>query len=187
MKLKIGIIGSGTPRLPEKVKRLAFRTGKAIAEHNCILVNGACTGVPYESSKGAKKADGFVVGISPAKDMDEHLKHYKFPQDKFDVLIFSGFGFKGRNVLNVSSADCIIMICGSTGTLNEFSIAYDEGRVIGVLLGSGGISDQVREIIRLCNKETGATMIYEKDPYILVKKVILATRKRGNNFARRTD
>ena len=187
MKLKIGVMGSGKVRQSEKVGKLAFDVGKSIAEHNCILINGACMGVPYEASKGAKKRDGFVVGISPAKDMDEHIKHYKFPTNNFDLLIFSGFGFKGRNVLNVSSCDGVIVINGSTGTLNEFSLAYDEGRVIGVLEGSGGITDRVREIVDICNKHTGATMIYEKDPKLLVKKVIIAIRKRGTNFARRTD
>ena len=187
MKLKIGVLGSGKPRLPEKVRKLSYQVGKTIAEHNCILVNGACRGVPYEASKGAKKADGFVVGVSPAKDLDEHIERYKFPTDKFDLLIFSGFGFKGRNVLNVSSCDGVILVNGSIGTLNEFTIAYDEGRVIGVLEGSGGVTDQVRKIIELCNKKTGATLIYDENAKKLVKKVIIAIRKRGTNFARRTD
>jgi hypothetical protein len=186
MKLKIGVMGTGSPKLPESVKKLAYKVGKSIAEHNCILVNGACLGVPYEASKGAKKAEGFVVGISPAKELEEHIKRYKFPTDKFDVLIFSGFGFKGRNVLNVSSCDGVILVNGSVGTLNEFSIAYDEGRVIGVLEGSGGIADHIREIIEICHKETGATMIYESNAHKLVRKVIIAIRKRGIDLARRT-
>ncbi|MFH1182520.1 MAG: hypothetical protein V1702_06180 [Candidatus Woesearchaeota archaeon] len=187
MKLKIGIMGSGRTDLPKHIRSLAFKVGKSVAEHNCILINGACYGVPHEAAQGAKKADGFVVGISPAKDLHEHVHHYNFPKDDFDVLIYSGFGFKGRNVLNISSCDAVILINGSSGTLNEFSIAYDEGRVIGVMEGSGGIADRTKEIINICNKETGATMIYDKDPNRLVKKVILAIRKRGQNTVRRLD
>jgi uncharacterized protein (TIGR00725 family) len=185
MKLKIGIMGSGRRDLPSHIRNLAFKVGKAVAEHNCILINGACYGMPHEAAVGAKKADGFVVGISPAKDMDEHACHYKFPKNDFDLLIFSGFGFAGRNLQNISSCDGVILINGSSGTLNEFSIAYDEGRVIGVMEGSGGIADHTKEIIAICNKETGATMVYEKDPNLLVKKVILAIRRRGQKTVRR--
>jgi uncharacterized protein (TIGR00725 family) len=185
MKLKIGIMGSGRKDLPKHIKELAFKVGKAVAEHNCILINGACYGMPHEAAQGARKADGFVVGISPAKDMDEHVCHYNFPKDDFDLLIFSGFGFAGRNLQNISSCDGVILINGSSGTLNEFSIAYDEGRVIGVMEGSGGIADHTKEIIDICNKETGATMIYDKDPNTLVKKVIIAIRKRGQKTVRR--
>jgi hypothetical protein len=186
MKLKIGVMGTSNPKLPMNVRKLAYNVGKSIAQHNCILVNGASLGVPYESSKGAKKADGFVVGISPAKDIDQHVNQYKLPTDKFDLLIFSGFGYKGRNVLNISSCDGVIIVNGSYGTLNEFSIACDEGRVIGVLEGSGGIADHIREIVDICKKETGATLIYEKDVHQLVRKVIIAIRKRGTHVARRT-
>lgn len=187
MKLKIGIMGSGRKDLPKHIRELAFKVGKSVAEHNCILINGACYGMPHEAAQGAKKADGFIVGISPAKDMQEHAIRYKFPKDDFDLIIFSGFGFKGRNVLNISSCDAVILINGSSGTLNEFSIAYDEGRVIGVMEGSGGISDHTKEIINICNKETGATMIYDKDPNNLVKRVIKAVRKRGQRIVRRRD
>ncbi|MFZ5593982.1 MAG: hypothetical protein ACOY4D_06955 [Pseudomonadota bacterium] len=32
---------------------------------------------------------------------------------------------------------------GRSGTLGEFAIAYDEGKLIGVLQGSGGITEKI--------------------------------------------
>ena len=182
MKLRIGVMGSGLERgehnVTKKALRLAYAVGMEIARHNCILVNGACHGIPYESSKGAKEADGFVMGVSPAENLREHVTHYKFPTDTYDLIVYTGFGFKGRNVVNVSNCDAVIIIGGHVGTLNEFSIAYDEGMVVGIMQGSGGIADFVDDIIKIASKKTGARLIYDKDPHELVRKVILEVMKR---------
>ena len=186
MKPKIGIMGSGVERstasgrISATAKRLAYELGREIARHNCILINGACQGIPYEAAKGAKENDGFVIGISPAENLEEHIKRYKFPTRNYDVIIYTGFGFKGRNVVNVTNCDAVIIVSGSVGTLNEFTIAYDQGQIIGVMQGSGGVADFVRQVIKVTKKKTGSTVIYEKDPYRLVKKLLIeiARRKR---------
>ncbi|MBI2664531.1 LOG family protein [Candidatus Woesearchaeota archaeon] len=182
MKLKIGVMGSALERgeadIPVKGKILAYKLGRAIANHNCIFINGACGGIPAIAAKGAREADGFLVGISPAENFHEHVHKYNFPYKEFDVIFYTGFGFKGRNVVNVSNCDAVIIVSGHMGTLNEFSIAYDEGMVVGVMQGSGGIADFVDEIIRIANKKTGATVIYDTNPHQLIKKVIKEIRKR---------
>ena len=61
---------------------------------------------------------------------------------------------------------------GRTGTLGELAIAYDEGRLIGVLTGTGGITTLVEEIIRVGAKDTGACVVYEDDPATLVERLI---------------
>jgi hypothetical protein len=38
------------------------------------------------------------------------------------------------------------------GTLNEFTIAYDEGKVVGVLEGTGGVADRILQIAALSSK-----------------------------------
>ena len=78
----------------------------------------------------------------------------------------------GREVVNIRSSDIIVIIGGSSGTLGELAIAYDEGKLIGVLTGSGGISDMVSEILAICQKETGARVIYEKNPTHLIKQLL---------------
>lgn len=185
LKPKIGVMGSAMEKgskVSKKASELAYELGREIARHNCILVNGACRGIPYIASKGAKDNDGFVIGVSPAKNLSEHVIRYKFPADKYDIIFYTGFGFKGRNVVNVSNCDAVIIISGHVGTLNEFSIAYDEGMIIGVLEGTGGIADHMKEIIRICKKKTGAQVVYDKEPHHLLKKVLSAIGKRKKNF-----
>jgi hypothetical protein len=54
--------------------------------------------------------------------------------------------------------------------LGELAIAHDEGRLIGVLKGSGGITDLVEEIILVSGQETGAR-VYDDDPARLVQRL----------------
>ncbi len=77
----------------------------------------------------------------------------------------------GREVLNIHSSDMIVIAGGRSGTLGEFAIAYDEGRLIGVLTGTDGIADQVDDLVRICKKETGAVIIYDDDPVRLIDRL----------------
>jgi len=180
-KIKIGVMGSAgkdNSKVGEEAKKLAFEVGKAIAEKDCILLNGACPGLPEEAAKGAKSKNGFTVGISPGHNLKEHKELYKMPDEALDVIIFTGFGFKGRNVITIRASDAIITIGGGIGTLNEFTIAFDEGKVIGVLEGSGGISDELKDIIEKCGKTTSGRVIFEKEPKALVEKVLQTVKER---------
>ena len=176
MKFKIGVMGSALEKkgdsITKRAENLAFELGKEIARHNAILVNGACYGIPYIASKGAKKEGGMVIGISPAENVQEHINKYRFPTELYDILFYTGFGFKGRNVVNVSNSDAIIVVSGRVGTLNEFTVGYDEGMTIGIMLGSGGIADSIDKIVKMTNKKTGSKLIYDANPHRLVKRII---------------
>jgi uncharacterized protein (TIGR00725 family) len=171
-RLSIGVMGASGGDLSEKVRRIAYRLGQAIAEHGAVLITGACPGLPYEAVRGAKAAGGLVAGISPALSIDEHRGKYRSPVEGFDVLIYTGSGLMGREITNIRSCDIVVIAGGRTGTLGELAIAYDEGRLIGVLTGTGGITTMIEDIIRVSGKETGACVVYEADPVKLVERVI---------------
>lgn len=157
-----------------RVKRLAEDLGAAIAKRDCILITGATTGLPDLVATAFRKHGGFALGVSPAENRQEHLSRYGLPESGADAMIYTGFGYKGRNVINVRSADIVLILGGATGTLNEFTIAYDEGKIIGVLEGSGGIADHIREIIRVCNKPALGKVFFAGDPTTLVESCIAA-------------
>jgi len=170
----VGVMGaSENDALSESEKarltQLAERLGAALAQRGCILVTGATTGLPDMVAKAFRRYGGFALGISPAQDRKEHLERYGLPDDGADVIVYTGFGYKGRNVINVRSVDIVIIFGGATGTLNEFTIAYDEGKTIGIVEESGGIADHVKEIIDFCKKPTRARVVFDKDPEKLVK------------------
>lgn len=161
-------------RLEEKANKL----GAAIAKHECVLVTGATTGLPDMVARAAKGHGALTVGISPASNRTDHVESLGLPDDAADFLVYTGFGFKGRNVINVRSADIVIIFGGATGTLNEFTIAYDEGKVIGILEGSGGIADHIREIVGICKRTKAARLVYDADPEALLDACLAAFNSR---------
>ncbi len=76
------------------------------------------------------------------------------------------------------SCDIVILVGGRSGTLGEFAIAYDEGKLIGVLKGTDGIADHVEEILCMVKKRTGATIIQDDDPRRLMDRLIAAMDRR---------
>ena len=178
----IGMMGAAGGNLDPEVRRRCYELGKAIAKAGCVLITGACPGLPYDCACGARDAGGLSVGISPALSRSEHVKTYESPVDAYDAIIYTGSGLMGREVHNIHSSDVVIIAGGRSGTLGEFCIAFDEGKLIGVLAHSGGIADELANIVTKLDKVTGSQMIYEEDPALLVKRCIDAYR--GGHFRR---
>lgn len=162
MKVKIGVMGSAEemPDVCEKAEAL----GRAIAARDAILLTGATTGLVYVAGKAARDAGATHVGVSPAHNAEEHVERYALPLDACDAIIYTGFGLKGRNVVLVRSCDIVIFISGSIGSLNEFTIAYDEGKVIGCLTGTGGVADEIKHLTKTFHKRTRSLVVYDDDP-----------------------
>lgn len=170
--LKIAVSGAAELDVcSESAAKLAKEIGKEIVRQKCILVTGATTGIPYCSAKGAKEAGGISVGFSPAVSRLAHTKSYKLPIDAFDVMVYTGFDYAGRNLLMTRAADGVIVICGRMGTLNEFTIAFEDQKPIGVLEGSGGTADKIRDLTKGPFRGQ-KKIVYEKDPKKLVKELI---------------
>ena len=173
-RLKIGVMGSASGsvmRNKEAVKASRI-IGEEVAKNNCTLVNGACPGLPDEAALGAKQVGGSTLGISPGISIISHVNRYKSPIDHYDQFIFTGMGLMMRDIINVRSCDGVIILPGGTGTLNEFTVAYDEGKPIGVLTGHGGCADHIDQILEFCKRDPGEKMVFSNDPVELVKKLI---------------
>lgn len=172
MKIKIGVMGSAeeAPALCDKADAL----GKAIAARDAILLTGATTGLVYVTGKAARDAGATHVGISPAHNAEEHVERYELPLDACDAIIYTGFGLKGRNVVLVRSCDVVVFISGSIGSLNEFTIAHDEGKVIGCLVGTGGVADEIEQLTRVFPKKTASRIFYDDDSVRLIDRCLMA-------------
>lgn len=180
MPLKVGVMGGAGGHIPQNYLDKALQLGEAIANAGCVVVTGACPGLPLAAARGAQGRGGMVIGISPALSLDEHAYKYESPTLAHDVLIFTGSGLMGREVVNIRSSDMVVIVGGSSGTLGELAIAYDEGKLIGVLTETGGITHLVKDILAVCNKETGARVIYDAEPRRLVDQLLEAYR--GEHF-----
>ncbi|MEX0689972.1 MAG: hypothetical protein WD095_00855 [Candidatus Paceibacterota bacterium] len=154
----------------------AAELGREIAKKGIILLTGATPGIPYWAAKGAKEEGGVVIGFSPASSKMEHVKKYKLPLDFHNIIIYTGFNYSGRNLILNRSADGIIFTCGRMGTLNEFTIGFEDKKPLAVLEGSGGTSDMIRKILENAHKGMGKT-IFSKDPVKLVDGIISQIKK----------
>jgi len=154
---------------PDAVKK-AEEMGREIARRGYVLVTGATTGIPYWAAKGAKEEGGTVIGFSPAASKIAHVKSYRLPLDYHDVIIYTGFYYAGRNLILIRSSDAVITICGRMGTLNEFTIAFEDDKPIGVLEGSGGTADMVKEIVKKGHRGPGK-VVFAKEIHDLLDKV----------------
>ncbi|MBI2653980.1 LOG family protein [Candidatus Woesearchaeota archaeon] len=170
--MQIAICGASLPPFDKSILKKAYEIGKEIAINNHTLRFGGCWGYPFEAAKGAFEAKGRVIAVSPAKNKDEHINIYKFPTENFTEIKFTGLEIPGRNLPLVVDSDAIIIISGQIGTLNEFTIAFHHKKPIGVVEGSGGITELVDQIAKICNKVGERDrIIYEKEPKKLVEKL----------------
>jgi len=168
VRIQIGVMGSAGGVITEEQLQLARRIGRRIAERGCVIVTGACPGLPHAAVLGAHEAGGASLGVSPARSREEHVGVFESPLDPYTAIVFTGSGLMGRETHNIHSSDLVIFVGGRSGTLGEFAIAYDEGKLIGVLRNSGGISNDFDYIAKLVEKQTGAMLIEDDDPERLV-------------------
>ncbi|HEY4494197.1 MAG TPA: hypothetical protein VJB95_02080 [Candidatus Paceibacterota bacterium] len=155
----------------DKAKEL----GHEIARQGAVLVTGATTGFPLWVAMGAKEAGGISIGFSPAASEKEHVEVYKLPLDYMDLIIYTGFGYPGRDLLLTRSADAVICGCGRIGTIHEFTIAFEDGKPIGIFEGPWETGDELKEIIAKGHRENDKIAISD-DPKKIVADTLALVR-----------
>ena len=143
----IAVIG-GSDCSPQ-VARLAEEVGRQIARHGAILVCGGLEGVMEAACKGASSEDGLTIGILPTENRRTANPYVQIP-------IVTGIGY-ARNVAVVKSAQAVIAIDGSYGTLSEISHALQSRiPVIGLNTWSLSINGQPDDSIILADNPKDA-------------------------------
>lgn len=139
----IGVIGGS--EVSPQIAELAEEVGREIARHGAVLVCGGLGGVMEAACRGAKSEDGLTIGILPGDNRQDANPHVQIP-------IVTGIGY-ARNVAVVKSAQVVIAIDGSYGTLSEISHALQSGiPVIGLNTWSFSIDGWAdNNIIRVKN------------------------------------
>lgn len=170
----IAVLGAAK-RFTETQLQLGYRLGVAVAQSGKAMLTGATTGVPYAAAVGAFDHGGFVLGISPASDPREHCERYLKPTEFHHSIIYTGLGNDGRSPLIVRSAGIALFVGGEAGTLQEFTVAWLNGApILGVLLGSGGISDELPRLASSFSTSFGSRIVTSRTPEDLVKMACAA-------------
>jgi uncharacterized protein (TIGR00725 family) len=170
--VKIGVSGSAElGHLGLDIFDRAKEVGREIARQGAIITTGATTGFPMYAAMGAKDECGFSIGFSPASTEREHIETYKLPLDYMDVVTYTGFGYSGRDLLFVRSSDAMIIGPGRVGTLNEFSVAFEDHRPMGILQGSWDTDELLQLVIDAAHRPN-PNIFFESDAKALVERLI---------------
>ena len=108
-KITISVIGGHEDKVD--VERLAHNIGKVIANAGAVLVCVGLSGVMEEAARGAKEAGGMTIGLLPGVDKQDANPY-------IDIALPTSIGY-ARNVMVACSADIIVAMPGSHGTLSE--------------------------------------------------------------------
>ncbi len=180
LKYKICVSGAArTDCCSEDAMDKTKELGREIVRQGGIVVTGATTGAPYWAAIGAKEEGGISIGFSPAASEAAHVKTYHLPIDYFDMIVYTGFDYAGRNLILTRASDAVVLVCGRLGTLNEFTIAFEDKKPIGILTGTGGMADEIEGIVAKGNRGPGK-IVYDDDPKKLVEKLIEIVKEEKN-------
>ncbi|HVY35773.1 MAG TPA: hypothetical protein VG982_00655 [Candidatus Paceibacterota bacterium] len=172
IKFKIGVSGAAeTGHCGLNALDKAKELGREIIRQGAIVLTGATTGFPLWAAMGAKEERGVVIGFSPASNEREHVETYRLPVDYADLIVYTGFGYPGRDLLLTRACDGLVVGCGRIGTIHEFTIAFEDQKPIGILEGPWVTGDEFRRIVEESNRPADH-VIFDDDPKRLVEKVI---------------
>lgn len=111
----------------------ARRVGELLAARRVTVLCGGGPGVMAAVAAGARPAGGVVVGILPGAGCDD-------AGPDLSVAIVTNQG-QARNAILVQSADAVIAVGGSWGTLSELALAMRRGGVPVVSLDGWRVLD----------------------------------------------
>ena len=119
MKLRrVTVFGSSSPLPGAPEYARAFHVGQIVARHGLELVNGGYTGTMEASARGAREAGGKVIGVTV------RAFTYAPPNAWLTRVIEAPDLFRRLSVL-MALGDLYVVLPGSTGTLVEFSLAWE--------------------------------------------------------------
>ena len=113
----IAVVGGSVPTKEEEAT--AEAVGRALAESGAVLICGGLGGVMEAACRGASSEGGVTIGILPGDSRQAANPYVQVP-------IVTGIGY-ARNVAVVKSAQAVIAIGGSYGTLSEIGHALQGG------------------------------------------------------------
>jgi len=135
---QVSVVGSGTCEEGSEIWRLAEQVGRLLAEQGAVVICGGMGGVMAAAARGASRAGGAVIGITPSaslRDANEDCTH----------VVATGIG-QARNLAVVASGEAVIAIGGEWGTLSEIGFARRLDRRVVTLrswraVGEGAMED----------------------------------------------
>jgi uncharacterized protein (TIGR00725 family) len=121
----------GPSQCTDDEAKAAFEVGRQLVRRGATVLCGGGRGVMAAVAAGARSLDGLVVGVLPGPVDD---------RTNLSVVIDTGMG-EARNAVLVRSADAVIVIGGSPGTLSEVGFALRRRTIPVVCLNAWQVLD----------------------------------------------
>jgi uncharacterized protein (TIGR00725 family) len=124
----------GPREATEAEREAAYRVGELLAEQGATIICGGGSGVMAAVAAGGRSQNGLVIGIRPNNSREGS-------SPDLSATIVTNMG-EARNAVIIWSADAVIVIGGSWGTLSELALAKRRGGVPVVQLAGWTVVDQ---------------------------------------------
>ncbi len=181
---QICVSGAAKGSSVQEGRMLAIAAGRAVAKAGHSLLTGATVGLPNYAAEGYKAAGGKMsVGISPASSKIEHVLKYRLPTKAYDTILYTGLHYVGRDLLLINSSDAVISIGGRLGTLHEFTIAMETDTPMAFLAGGGGISSEIKDILKAAGQDRSRLVVFGDDAAELVNSLENILNKQRENYS----
>ncbi|WP_083937074.1 LOG family protein [Longispora albida] len=109
----------------------AHRIGELLADAGATVLCGGGTGVMAAVAAGVRSRNGLVIGIRPGDSRED-------ASPDLSAVIVTNMG-EARNAILVWSADAVIIVGGSWGTLSELALAHRRGGIPVISIGGWSI------------------------------------------------
>lgn len=183
LSIKLGVSGAAeTGHCGIDAYEKGMELGREIARQGAMLITGATTGFPLWAAMGAKEAGGFVLGFSPASSEKEHVEQYNLPIEYHDLIVYTGFGYPGRDLIFTRSVDGMFFGCGRIGTIHEFTIAFEDNKPMGVYEGDWPTANEFRDILDKGHRANDK-ILFDKEAKKLVEDIIVMVKRDKINRA----
>jgi uncharacterized protein (TIGR00725 family) len=131
MVFQVAVCGPGDCTAHESA--VAREVGALLARAGAVVLCGGYGGVMAAAAEGAAAAGGLVVGVLSGADRSG-------ASPRLSAVLVTGMG-QARNSALVGSADAVIAVGGSWGTLSEVAMAMRRGGLPVVGLGGWQLTD----------------------------------------------
>lgn len=143
----IAVIGNYNP-LSYSLHQLEFArvVGSHIARLGAIVAIDTQPGFSSWSALGATEVGGVSIGFSPASSRYEHENQYRLPLDNFSTVIYTGFGYLGRDLVLVRSVDCVVVFLDNEKLGHDAKLAKELQKPL-LVISFEKTEDEIKDLL----------------------------------------